>query len=231
MTPPPLQVSSAFAAPIVTTQLPDAEPLNRQLRELFLVREGQGDRYRKRLKTPTAQVNIFESEFDLFNWPDPPVQALRGFCLNALGRAVVELNEYSVEQTQQLNQLQLVVDSWFHVTRSGGYIGAHTHPLASWSGVYCVSPGEEPPDHPESGVLRFLDARPYANMYLDAGNVRLKRPYGSGGIDYKLKGGQLVMFPSYLVHEATAFFGRDERITVSFNAAFVSKPGAPTFGF
>jgi uncharacterized protein (TIGR02466 family) len=231
MTLAPLHVAPAFATPIVTLQMPDAEALNRDLRALFLAREAEGERYRKRVKTPTVQINIFESEFDLFSWPEPPVQALRGFCLNAVGRTVVELNEYSSEQAQQLNQLQLMVDCWFHITRFGGYISNHTHPLCSWSGVYCVHPGEAPGEYPESGVLRFPDARPYANMYVDPGNVRLKKPYGSGSINFKLRGGQLVLFPSYLAHEVTPFFGRDERITVAFNVAFVQRPGAAPFNY
>lgn len=231
MTPTPLHVANAFAVPIVSTRLPDAAALNRELCSLFLAREAQGERWRKRVKTPTLQVNIFESEFDLFSWPETPVQALRGFCLNALGRTVVELNQYGPEQVQQLNELQLMVDCWFHVTRSGGYIGHHLHPMASWSGVYCVSAGEDVPGRPDSGLLHFPEVRLGAGTYLDPGNVRLKAPFAAGGIKYKLEPGLLILFPSYLPHETLPFFGRDERITVAFNVAFTQKPGAKPFGF
>jgi uncharacterized protein (TIGR02466 family) len=231
MSVPELEVIAAFASPIITAHRPDSAGLNEDLRRLFLSRESQGDRYRKRDRTPTTQVNIFESEFDLFTWPEPPVQELRQFCLAVLGQVVHRLNDFAPEQRKALETVRLLVDSWFHVTRNGGFIAAHTHPMASWSGVYCVCPGRTPAEHPRSGVLRFTDARPYANMYVDPGNVRMKPPFGSGGIEYALKAGQLVLFPSYLVHEAAPFFGDDERITVAFNCSFATPPGAKAFGF
>jgi hypothetical protein len=171
-----MQILSAFATPIASARLADAEPLNAQLRQLFLQREAEGERWRKKVRTPTQQVNIFESEFDLFSWPDPPVQQLRSFCLGSLSQMVMQLNEYSPQQLQAMPGIKLLVDCWFHITRSGGYIGSHIHPMASWSGVYCVAPGEETPQHPSSGQLCFPDFRPAANMYVDPGNVRLKRP-------------------------------------------------------
>lgn len=211
-----LSITTAFASPIIAFAMPNALPLNRDLKTLFLAREAQGDRWRKKIATRTVQTAIFESEFDLFAWPDPPVQHLRGFCLSKLGEVIAELNGYDAEQ---MRRWKLHVDSWFHVTRRGGYIGAHTHPMCSWSGVYCVAAGERPPQFPDSGVLRFPDARPYANMFQDPGNVNLRSPYGSGALNYRLDPGHLLLFPSYLVHEVTPFEGRDERITVAFNVA------------
>ncbi|GAC1620753.1 MAG: hypothetical protein NVS9B10_02820 [Nevskia sp.] len=224
MNPPSFQITPAFASPIVNTMLPNPAALNRDLRALFLSREAQGERYRKQVKTPTIQVNIFESEFNLFAWPDAPIQHLRGFCLGKLAEVITQLNGYRPEDVATL---KLLVDCWFHITRHGGYISGHTHPLASWSGVYCVTPGEQPPEHPDSGVLRFLDARPYANMYQDPGNAKLQMPYGPGSINYKLLPGQLILFPSYLVHEVTPFFGRDERITVAFNISLADPALSP----
>lgn len=218
---PPHQITPAFASPIITSMLPNAAALNRDLRSLFLAREAEGERYRKQVKTRTVQINIFESEFDLFAWPDAPVQHLRGFCLAKLGAVIAQLNGY---RQDEVAKLRLMVDCWFHITRHGGYISAHTHPLASWSGVYCVTSGERPANQPDSGVLRFLDARPYANMYQDPGNANLALPYGSGSINYQLEPGQLILFPSYLVHEVTPFFGRDERITVAFNVSLSHPP-------
>jgi hypothetical protein len=217
MTDSNLSFETAFASPIVAGFLPDSERLNNALRDLFLAREAEG--LRKKDKTPTVQVNIFESEFDLFSWPDAPVRELRSFCMSALSEAVGRLNNYSADE---IRRLRIQADCWFHITRYGGYIGNHNHPMASWSGVYCVAAGEQPPEHPDSGVLRFPDGRPYANMYLDPGNARIGRPFSSGSVNYKLEGGHLVLFPGYLAHEVTPFFGGDERITVAFNCRFLS---------
>lgn len=230
MSAPGINVMQAFACPIVTSQLPDPTSLNRDLAQLFRAREAEGDRFRKQVRTPTTQVNIFESEFNLFAWPDAPVAYLRSFCLDTLRRTVLQLNEYSNEQVSALPQLKLHVDSWFHITRFGGYIGIHSHPMASWSGVYCVDPGEHPEAHPNSGILRFIDVRPHANMYQDPGNVRLRSPFGVSNLDFRQQPGSLILFPSYLVHEVLPFFGRDERITVAFNCSF-TRPEGKDFGF
>lgn len=230
MSAPGINILHAFSTPIITCHLPDSRLLNRDLAALFRAREAEGDRYRKFPHTPTTQVNIFESEFNLFAWNDPPVVHLRAFCLDTLRRVVLELNEYSPEQITMLPKLKLQIDSWFHITRFGGYIGVHSHPMASWSGVYCVTPGEYPEAHPNSGLLRFLDARLYASMYLDPGNVRLKSPFAVSNFDFKLQEGSLLLFPSYLGHEVLPFFGRDERITVAFNCSF-TRPEGKDFGF
>jgi hypothetical protein len=230
MTDSGINIFPAFSSPIVRLNLPNPEGLNQDLAALFKAREKEGERYRKKIVTPTTQVNIFESEFNLFAWSDAPVVYLRAFCLDSLRKAVIELNDYSPEQTQKLPQLRMHLDSWFHITRYGGYIGNHTHPMASWSGVYCVTPGETPKDRPQSGLLRFLDVRPHAAMYMDPGNVRLKQPFAIGSMDIRLVGGQLILFPAYLAHEVLPYFGRDERITVAFNCSFI-QPGEANFGF
>jgi hypothetical protein len=211
---PKLKVIPSFATPIVDSRHPEADELNPQLAELFLNCERDPE-YRKKIKTPTLQINIFESEFDLFGWQEPCVRKLRDFCIDALYITIARLNGFSVEH---LNKLEIFHHSWFHVTRYGGYIAGHNHPMASWSGVYCVAPGEQPEDQPDSGVLRFHDPTPAANMFMDPANAHLKRPYGGGSINFKLEPGQLLLFPSWLMHEVAPFFGRDTRITVAFNA-------------
>lgn len=227
---PEFKVLQAFASPIISVLHPQPQPLNTALASLFLAREGAGEQFRKAIPTPTTQVNIFESEFDLFAWPDAPVAQLRDFCVGALRETVVRLNDFSPRQLALVPKLRMHLDSWFHVTRHGGFIGAHSHPMASWSGVYCVQPGEQPADKPASGLLRFLDTRPHASMYLDPGNVRLRAPFSTSSLDIRLVPGLLLLFPSYLMHEVLPFYGRDERITVAFNASFTRPEGA-AFGF
>jgi uncharacterized protein (TIGR02466 family) len=213
---PQLQVVPLFAAPLVEFQHPDPAPLNAELAALFLRREAEGDKYRNRLMTAGKQ-GLFESEFDLFKWPEGCVQRLKAFCFESLYAAVRQLNGYS---DAQVRRLAMFDDTWFHVTRRGGYTTAHNHPMASWSGVYCVAPGEQPPEHPDSGVLRFLDPRAQAAMFLDPANSNLVRPFGFHIISLRLRPGQLVLFPSYLVHEVSPFMGGDVRITVAFNVWF-----------
>lgn len=205
-----------FGTPFFSAKNPDAD-LNPALTEFFLELEQQGERYRNPDRTPSHQVEIFESAFDLFNWNQPSVQAMRQFCMANVWRAVQQCNGYSVEHCKGL---QAVVDSWFHITRTGGYIATHTHPMASWSGVYMVDPGGEPEGDELGGVINFKDTRPQANMYIDPGNQRMQRPFSHGSINYPMKPGDLMLFPSWVQHEVTPYLGRKPRITVAFNCSF-----------
>ncbi len=212
---PDLKVMPAFAVPIVQSRLDPCERLNRELEQLFLARET--DEYRNPTPSHVAQPELFESRFNLFRWPEPCVQQLRQFMLDTVARSVLALTTLT---PADLGRLTFQNHTWFHVTRYAGSFVAHNHPMASWSAVYCVRAGESVPDYPDSGVLRFLDPRAGANAYTDPANGALKAPYGVRMAEFRLKEGQIVIFPSYLFHEVTPFYGRDRRITVAANCWF-----------
>ncbi|MDR7133715.1 uncharacterized protein (TIGR02466 family) [Lysobacter niastensis] len=217
-----LEINPMFAVPFGQDQHPDAETLNAELKALLLARENQGARYANPAPSLKQQHGVFESDFNLFAWPEACIQQLRQFCWGALGRMIQESNGYSAEEMQRL---QIFSHTWFHVTRHGGFTILHTHPMASWSGVYCVAPGRTPDDRPESGVLRFHNPHHYSNYFLDAGNARLRAPYHHGTWNVRFQPGQLVLFPSWLQHEVMPFYGDDERITIAFNCWFGMKEG------
>lgn len=217
-----LKISPMFAVPLAQDQLPSPERLNRELKALLLSREAQGGRYANPNPSLHQQPGVFESDFTLFSWPDPCIQELRQFIWASLGQAVQALNGYSAEQ---MKRLQIFSHTWYHVTRNGGFTILHTHPMASWSGVYCVTPGETPNDRPESGVLRFHNPHHYSNYFLDAGNMALQAPYHHGTWNTRFLAGQLVLFPSWLQHEVMPFYGNDERITIAFNTWFNMREG------
>lgn len=210
------RITPAFACPIAEIMLPDNGRINANLRSLFL--NWESDPGRKRLSEPTAvaKTGVYESDFQLFNHDQPDIRLLATQCLQYLGYLVAQLNSYSNEE---MSRLRIYHHSWFHITRNNGYTAAHNHPMASWSGVYCVDPGNPPPAKGiNNGALRFFDPRTLGNSYLDQGNAYLGAPYGIAEQAYQLQAGMLLLFPSYLVHEVSPYFGDRERITVAFNA-------------
>ena len=213
---PAIRVTPTFAVPIGETRLESCEQLNRQLEELFLARET--DEFRNPTPSHLPQTEMFESRFNLFLWPESCVQQLRAFMLDAIGRVVLQA---SAVRPEDLEQMKMQNHTWFHISRFGGSFVAHNHPLASWSAVYCVRAGEDVTEHPESGLLRFFDTRPGADAFRDPANSRLHPSFAVGPKAYRLKSGQLVVFPSYLFHEVTPFYGSDQRITVATNCWFV----------
>ena len=74
--------------------------------------------------------------------------------------------------------------------------------------------------HPDSGILRFFDTRHGAAAYVDPANATLQRIYAHRPAEFRLDEGQIVVFPSYMFHEVTPFYGRDTRITVATNCWF-----------
>ena len=201
---PPLQINPMFAVPFAQDHHPDAERLNRELKALLLSREQAGGHYANPNPSLKQQPGVFESDLTLFSWPEPCIQELRAYIWTILGQTIQALNGYTAEQMQRL---QIFSHTWYHVTRHGGFTILHTHPMASWSGVYCVAPGETPEERPESG------------------NIALKAPYHHGTWNIHFKGGQLVLFPSWLQHEVMPFYGNDERITIAFNTWFNMREG------
>lgn len=210
----------AFAVPMAQDFAPDAEALNHELKKLLLAREAEGQRHANPAPSLSQQPEVFESDFELFSWKEGCVQTLKQFCWASLWRTVQELNRYGPKDMQAL---QIYSHTWYHVTRRGGFTIAHTHPMASWSGVYCVSPGQSVPERPDSGALRFHNPHYYSNLFLDAGNLHPHAPYHHGTWNLALKPGQLVLFPSWLSHDVLPFYGNDERITIAFNCWFGRK--------
>lgn len=209
---------TAFAVPIITTQMDDCDALNAGLRELFLECESQGGRYANPDPYTHRSGALFESAFNLFDWSAEPVERMRDFCLSGLYQAIGDLNGYDMAALQRLH---IAHESWFHITRKGGYFGVHNHPMHSWSGVYCVcQEGDEGND--DSGRLTFISPYVANTMFIDMATHKMKPPFQLGNIPTRLKPGQLVLFPSWLLHEVSAFEpnGPGLRITVAFNARF-----------
>lgn len=208
-----------FAVPFAQARYPEPAVINAELKALLLARAAD-PAYANPHPSLKQQAGVFESEFNLFAWPEACVQRLKAYCWTELGRVIQAVNGYSAEE---MARLQIFSHTWFHVTRRDGFVIAHTHPMASWSGVYCVDPGTTPADRPESGVLRFHNPHYYSNMFLDPGNARLRAPYHHGCWCVKLQAGQLVLFPSWVSHEVLPFYGDDERITIAFNCWFAMR--------
>jgi uncharacterized protein (TIGR02466 family) len=220
------QITPFFAVPFGFAKYENCTALHDELRTLFLARENEGARYANPRPLTQRNPQVFESHFDLFRWPEKGVQQLKEFCWRHLMLMIGELNGYDAATLQRI---RIFSDAWFHVTRRGGFFALHNHPMASWSGVYCVSPGQHDADKPDSGLLSFVNPAVTAAMYRDVTTAKLRRPYSYGIPNISLEPGQLVIFPSWVLHDVKPFEGEGERITVAFNCWFTldeNPPGA-----
>ncbi|WP_292999833.1 putative 2OG-Fe(II) oxygenase [Nevskia sp.] len=218
-----VQLSAPFAVPFGFSEMPDAPSLNAELRTLFLAREAAGSTYANAQPTMKINPSLFESRFDLFRWPDPCIRRLREFCWSQLHEMIGHTTALDAAAMQALVGH---ADAWFHITRRGGWFAQHNHPMASWSGVYCVDAGRDDGSRRDSGLLSFTSPTVAASMYVDAANKALRIPFSHDSREFRLQPGQLVLFPSWLVHQVTPFAGDGERITVAFNAWFTVRDGS-----
>ena len=219
---PALELVNMFAVPFAFSRYSGHERLNPALKRYILDAEKTGSAANPR---PLAQRNagVFESHFDLFRVDDPAIQELKAFCWDRLLGVIGRLNRYDLPT---LGRLQLYNDCWFHVMRRGGFFGVHNHPNASWSGVYCVDTGEKGSGPPQQRLLSFINPMITSAMYMDAAISNMQLPYGPQIANIALEAGQLVIFPSWVLHDVKPYEGEGERITVAFNCWF-TLPDAP----
>ena len=116
---------------------------------------------------------------------------------------------------------------WFQISNSGVSHDIHTHGNCSWSGVYVVSVDDDGTrcKHPVYGCLngatRFYSPlfERLGGAYMDFGNAYLQ----SSVVDFDPVPGRLIVFPSWLPHQAMAYEGSSDRVIVSFNASIHRK--------
>jgi len=209
-------VGLAFPTPVGNFRIPEADPVNAELKRLILEREAAD---------PTAaqksNAGGWHSRTDLLTWPHPAISTLRDWFLEAT-RAMIDA---SMELTRAagLNRPfkgSLQMAAWANVSRRGNYNRIHNHPGSAWSGVYYVDAGQEVPAQPLSGVLELLDPRPFTEMVPTPGE-----PFGQKAV-VRPRAGAMVVFPGWMYHFVNPYQGDGERISIAFNVRAV-EAGAP----
>jgi hypothetical protein len=210
-----INVAPIFAVPLAVTEVADAASLNAELESLVLSREQA--QYASQPPSPLLSKGVFESMPGILQWQEPCIEKLRGALVNSVGRVVAELSGFS---QQELTSIMVMNQTRFHITRHGGGFLPYNHPMASWSSVYCVSAGDDVADFPDSGTIRVLDSRIGQCTYLDPANMRWRTPFSFGHASIRLRAGQLVVFPAYLMREIATYMGERPRITISSSYTF-----------
>jgi len=191
-----------FSTPIMRFQLPDHETLNADIME-----EG-GRLHAAGPGVTKSNRGGWHSKGNLFDNETPCIQRVR----DAAQEAVFEVTR-KVTSKVDPDALRMKLFAWMNANPAGGYNAPHTHPGAHWSGVYYVS--QPSVEKGSSGMIEFLDPRSDLSHWriLDAGTFRWKRTIRPAA-------GELIVFPSYLVHWVHPNESQEERVTIAFNATF-----------
>ena len=129
---------------------PDGSELNAQLRDSILAHA------RRHPGTDLTNVGGWHSEPETLE-----------FCGNAGQRLIRHMDAMIKEATLRLyaefarppQRLSWILSAWANVNRRGDFNQLHTHPGASWSGVYYVDHGESNPDA-DGTAIHLFDPNP-----------------------------------------------------------------------
>ena len=138
---------------------------------------------------------------------------------------VNDVNGYDDDYMSQL--VPDLRESWAHVTNNNGYHDAHKHLSTSWGGIYYLSVGEcgmvadENGDSRMNGSNRFYS--PIQYFTLDQSMQYLRNDVA----DICPEDGVLVIFPAYLLHSATPYIGKKDRVVISFNSIIIERKDIP----
>ncbi|MEA2725288.1 MAG: hypothetical protein QOH59_3059 [Gemmatimonadales bacterium] len=191
------QVEHMFTTPVFWCVLKGVDALNAELRDLILAREGATASMVK------SNQGGWQSPNEFFRWGGAAVGTLERIARRAVEAA-------SAKVVPQNLRVEFHLSSWAAVNRKGHYNSTHVHPMATWSGVYYVDAGDEPPEVP-GAVLEFAHPVGASVMTFFPGvlpSARIVRP----------ESGMIILFPSYLQHSVRMYTGERPRICVPFNA-------------
>lgn len=180
-----------FPTPLVSHRIV-ADGLNAALAALVLERS-------KATPNPSRRPRPgWQSASDLFAWSVETA---------TLGRLIAEAVA-SAHPSKPIGEIERF--GWANVFARGGYLDPHAHADAAWTGVYYVDAGDSSPD--AGGMLMLRDPRAGAGMVASA-----SQGY-SASLEVTPRTGELLVFPSWLVHWVTPYDGVRPRISVSFGA-------------
>lgn len=234
-----------WPVPLDTHHCDDAAHINETLARVFsamrVTREAQTHEKAKEESPSQAVAHapsikpFYASEDNLLERIQlPEFQTLIAFIANSLQKTVMNANAGVWPPGRMSLQLQLM-GCWFQIQNGMAFHDVHTHGNCSWSGVYYVQCDGESKrvEHPSlgstNGVTRFYG--PYTQWlggaHVDIGNAYLQK----NTVDIAPEPGKLVVFPSYLPHQAMPYEGEKDRIIVSFNAQIHAKGGDQVFNY
>lgn len=194
-----------FSTPLLRFRCPDHDILNNDLlAEMAALRASDAGASKSNRGGWHSSGNLFDNSTACF-------QSLR-----TLARSAVLEATRGITTKVDPESLKLKLFGWMNANPPGGFNAPHTHPGAHWSGVYYVS--QPAVEDGNSGMIEFLDPRS------DLPNWRLlKAATFSAKKKIRPEPGEMILFPSYLVHWVYPNTTEAERVTVAFNATFSSK--------
>ncbi len=143
-----------------------------------------------------AKSNLWESSFDFLE---------KQSIINNLKLWLIEESTLLINNFNNSNYKMIITESWAHVTRYGGYHSPHYHPNSTWSGIFYV----------DTEINKGGNNNWYLPYYMER---KLGLDFADDQFTVKCEPGNLILFPSMLLHDADLYTGTNPRIVISFNS-------------
>lgn len=198
-------LTMAFASPILHLPVPDSARLNETLiAEAHALRDRSPGMERSNRRG-------WHSDTDLMTRPEPGLSELVRIIRKAIHSATK-----AISPDFRFEDHRMAAEGWININPQHGYNVPHRHGGFMWSGCYYVTVPEV--EGAPSGSIEFLSPLNVPSEYalFDA------RCY-SDKITMRPKPGDMLLFPSYLMHWVFPNAVDAERITIAFNATYARK--------
>lgn len=110
---------------------------------------------------------------------------------------------------QPPERLDWTLSAWANVNRRGDFNTMHTHPGATWSGVYYVDDGESDPAAEGTAIQLTDPCAARGNAFFPG--------LSNASIRFRPVPGLMILFPSYVPHAVPPHRGDRPRISIAFN--------------
>ncbi|SDH90705.1 TIGR02466 family protein [Pseudomonas panipatensis] len=205
-----IHIERLFSTPVARLNHPNADALNAALGERILRRAASDPGVRH------SNEGGWQSADDFEQWSGDA-----GAELVAFARAFAdELTAVHDAQAGLLAaSLNWRYNAWANLNRAGDGNALHGHPGCFWSGVYWVDDGGCGADPSLGGQLEFIDPRGLMpSHYNPQLRMRIQGCLSAGyATGIAPLSGQLLMFPSWLLHRVLPHHSKRPRLSVAFN--------------
>jgi uncharacterized protein (TIGR02466 family) len=201
-----VELRSYFATPVAVVQLPDAAEISAEIKDAVLAREQASEGLQH------SNLGGWQSDHDFEQWGGAAGKRL----LDAARQLCTRMTS---DRAGKPVRIAWKTNAWANVNRKGHSNEFHTHPGCYWSGTYYVDDGGAGDDHALGGAFEMQDPRGVAPaMYapLLAFSVPGGQSVGASELIYP-KAGQMILFPSWLLHAVRPYHGDRTRISIAFN--------------
>lgn len=203
------EIRHLFATPLVQIDLGDQVALLAGLRALILAHAAADPGVRH------SNRGGWQSRDDFFDWAGIPGQGLYAVIEEAVGNITMVCGPNGLER----QRLAWKVNAWANINGPGNGNDMHCHPGAYWSGCFYVDDGGIAGQDGRGGAIEFYDPRgPLPMAYNPLVKMAIKGCVTAGlGERVFPRSGQLLIFPSWLLHAVQPYEGDGRRISVAFN--------------